>query len=724
MKRMFPIGIAVVVGIVMLASSAGVVRGGRLKTWNHSASADFEKAKLAGVVVSNTGALRLSRQLRPLSGVEAAHVWALAEDAAGNLYAGTGDEGKVFKIAPNGTTTVAYTSDQSQVLALVPDAKGEAIYAGTGPEATIVRLNAFGEKVLCKLPESYVWAMARAPKGDAFYAATGPHGRIYRVTPEGKFSVFYETRQDHVLCLAVGPDGMVYAGTDKTGRVYRIDPRGKGFVLHQTDQAEVRTLHLTEQALYIGTAGTKKRASATVASTAAKDSAKADRKEKDGEAVRVVASEKPAKLSTSKTVQRGKTPTKGSAAPAPKAPAADENGIYRIALDGAVREVYRGKLLVLSLMQAGNRLLAGTGMDGRLVEVDEAEREHTEIARLDHGQILCQLQRKDGSIVLGVGDPGKLFVLEDRYVAKGTVISEVLDAKMVSRWGALRWRSQASGKTDVSVAVRSGNVAEPDETWSDWSAEETKGPEANIKAPAARYLQYRVTLTSTDLTQTPLFRGLALRYATANQAPEVTKLRVPDLMTEKLDAPGKMKFTWSATDANEDEVRYRLLVRKDGWEEWVEIEEDLEKSELEWDSSAVPSGLYRLKVVASDHADNPEGQALTGSRQSERFVVCHEAPKVALKVAGVEGGRMVIEATAASNWVRLTQATFAVNGKRWLSAFPEDGLFDEKRETFRFKTEELRPGKYVVVLKVQDAAGNTGSGDVVFSIPQTQPRSK
>ena len=69
--------------------------------------------------------------------------------------------------------------------------------------------------------------------------------------------------------------------------------------------------------------------------------------------------------------------------------------------------------------------------------------------------------------------------------------------------------------------------------------------------------------------------------------------------------------------------------------------------------------------------------------------------------------------------MRLTSASFAVNGKKWVNVFPTDGLFDSKNETFRFKTEALKPGTYVLVLRVRDAAGNTGSGDVVFTV---QPR--
>ena len=81
----------------------------------------------------------------------------------------------------------------------------------------------------------------------------------------------------------------------------------------------------------------------------------------------------------------------------------------------------------------------------------------------------------------------------------------------------------------------------------------------------------------------------------------------------------------------------------------------------------------------------------------------------------------IIEATATDPLVRLTAATFSVNGKKWINVFPADGLFDSKTESFRFKTESLKPGTYVLVMRVQDAAGNVGSGDVVFTVRENQP---
>ena len=223
------------------------VSAAKVKVWHQYKPGDYDKAQMKGVVVSNTGTLRLSHTVKPLASLDATHVWDVVEDRAGNLFVGAGDEGKVYKVTPEGKTSVAYTSPNSQVLSLAVDARGETVYAGTGPSAQVVRIDAGGAKVLCELRASYIWALAVDPKSGALYAATGPHGKIYRITPDGKASVFYDTKQDHVLCLAVGPEGRLYAGTDKTGRVYRIDAHGKGFVLYQAAQSEVRTMILGER---------------------------------------------------------------------------------------------------------------------------------------------------------------------------------------------------------------------------------------------------------------------------------------------------------------------------------------------------------------------------------------------------------------------------------------------------------------------------------------------
>jgi len=52
------------------------------------------------------------------------------------------------------------------------------------------------------------------------------------------------------------------------------------------------------------------------------------------------------------------------------------------------------------------------------------------------------LPRRDGSIAIGASDAGKLYTLQDRFANRGTVVSEVIDAKLVSRWGAISWQAR------------------------------------------------------------------------------------------------------------------------------------------------------------------------------------------------------------------------------------------------------------------------------------------
>ena len=87
--------------------------------------------------------------------------------------------------------------------------------------------------------------------------------------------------------------------------------------------------------------------------------------------------------------------------------------------------------MILSLAAwHGPNLLVGTGMQGQLFDVNPITKERSEIARLEASTIHAILKRKDGTVVLGTGDPGKIYVLEDQYADKGTILSDVLDAKM------------------------------------------------------------------------------------------------------------------------------------------------------------------------------------------------------------------------------------------------------------------------------------------------------
>ena len=136
------------VAISLLLSLAPIpVFAGKVKTVTISTPSNYDKARLEQTVVSSEGAVRLARSLKPLAtneAIDAARVWDIVEDRAGNLYVATGDDGKIFKISLDGKVSLAFESGDSQVLCLVASPNG-SIYAGTGPGGRIVRIAPIGK---------------------------------------------------------------------------------------------------------------------------------------------------------------------------------------------------------------------------------------------------------------------------------------------------------------------------------------------------------------------------------------------------------------------------------------------------------------------------------------------------------------------------------------------------------------------------------------------------
>src|SRR5437773_697517 len=95
---------------ILLSLAASPAAAAKVKVWQHNDASHFETARFTKTVISDQGVVRLSRELKPLAAVKALHVWDLAEDQNGNLFVATGDEGKLFKISPEGKTSLVYTS--------------------------------------------------------------------------------------------------------------------------------------------------------------------------------------------------------------------------------------------------------------------------------------------------------------------------------------------------------------------------------------------------------------------------------------------------------------------------------------------------------------------------------------------------------------------------------------------------------------------------------------
>jgi hypothetical protein len=706
------LGTAIVVLGVLL--SASLARAGKVETWRHDTSASFAKGKREHVVISDAGNVRLAHVLQPTDSFDALRVWDLVRTPDGVIYAATGDEGKVFRREGEGSWTLAYDATDTQALSLAVGPQGH-VFAGTGPSGQVIDITDADHPASRPDPDvQYIWDMASDADGN-LYAATGPTGQLWKRSAQGDWHLLLDSRYSHLLCVAIGPDRAVYAGSDGEGLIYRVGVDGKTSVVYDAPQSEIHTLLFApDGVLYVGTAAESgggssgpNRGNVTFSG--------GDGPSPPERGGRTQASGPVPSPPQRKDEPKAAAPTPPAGSATPRPVVAGDNAVYRLGSDGVARELFRARVMVYALAWQGDRLLIGTGPEGQLYEVRELGRESAPIARLDRGQILALLADPKGDVLLGAGDPGAVVRLSQGYAASGTLTSEVLDTKFFSRFGALSWRAELPPGTSITFQVRSGNVGDPDDTWSAWSSPQTDPATAKAQSPPGRFAQLRATLSSRDSAVSPELHSVALRYQTANLPPEISKIDVPDLS----EADGNVRQTrltlrWDVTDPNGDELAYTLHIRKDGWPDWVKLgDAPLTEKTYAWDTTAVPAGIYRLRVTASDRPSNDPEEALSRDRASEPFIVDHQAPSVTVVRKSSTGVTVQLNDAL----TRLVKAAYALDGGDWVPVFPDDGLFDMPRETITIAMPDLKSGTHVITVRATDAAGNVGAGDAVFKIP-------
>src|SRR5687768_3162332 len=239
-RRTIPvITTALLVLLVFVGAHAG-----QPALWETSGRAELLKGDARGVSISDTGVVTLAPKLDEVFNTQQTYVWSSAVDNQGNVFLGTGHDGKTFKIAANGSGSLLFDATELDVTALAIGRDG-VVYAGTSPDGKVYRIGADGKaEVYFDPADKYIWSLAMMSDG-SLAVATGDNGKLYRVRTAGaapEASLLANTNQTHVISLAVTPQGDLIAGTDSGGLVLRVSPEGKMFALFDTQLREIHAL--------------------------------------------------------------------------------------------------------------------------------------------------------------------------------------------------------------------------------------------------------------------------------------------------------------------------------------------------------------------------------------------------------------------------------------------------------------------------------------------------
>jgi hypothetical protein len=694
----------------------------------HSRGSDPRGAPAESWVVGtgNSGkVLEIDRDghVRELFAAPEPEVFALWADADGTVFAGTSPHGKVYRIV-NGKGAVFFDPGETYIWALARDAGGKLL-VGTGTQGKLYRVDAAGHgEVAMTADDTHVRALAPLPGGDVLVGTAGK-GLILRLGNDGRVRTLYQGEEPEVVSLATARDGNAYAALVAS---------------------EASLVDLGREAVAAGGAEGAA-ASGAIAGTAPPSGVPGGPGGGPGSPGGHPA-RKPAKPQPGVVPEEaGEALSLGSRRPGAAGPRSE---VLRITPDGVVESLWSFPVdTVFSLLWQNDRLWVATGLEGKLYSYAGGQIQLEE--DLDERQIVSLLP----------GDPGPAFATTNaatfyRIAAeterRGTYTSAALDAGQLARFGSFRWRGELPDGAAMRFSFRCGTSAIPDSTWSPWisppaSPLDSQGQEMLLsELPRGRFVQWRAELESSGgrKRSSPLLYDTELSYRQENLPPRIASLQALDPgqilvpvtfnpanqvyepahpnkegifvpvgaqateegggRTKPLWKKGFRTLRWSASDPNEDPLVFDLFFRPadapDG-AAWLKVASDLEEDHYSFDATALPDGVYRFRLVASDRNANDPDKALSAERISEPVVVDQTPP--ALVSVERDGKQLRVTVRDAASPIR--EAVYSIDAGAWKPARAADGLLDAQTETVLIDAGEAGSAG-LLLLRVTDAAYN------------------
>jgi len=734
----YSLSIAVLVWLVFASASLAVTS----KITRHSSAVDLLKGSTEDVVVGSKGTIQLGLAAEVLV-EEFADSWSINSIvvSGASIYVGTSPNGGVYEFSM-GKLTKIYSAQTNKdqdpnlpgepndanepnkpadtnvveqekylanehIFAMASDVAGRLLVGISGEKCCLSRLEAEKmETVFEPNDAKYIFAIAVGDDGD-IYLGTGPAGKVYRLDSFGKNpQMVYDSLDKNILSLTVGADGFVYAGSDSRGLVYKINPHTKtATVLYDSEQEEITALLFAKDGdLYAAATSAKITAAETKFAAKVPLAGRPETKAKDG-TISSGSQQGGLKLNIANT-KDADTVSKDQVI-SHKGPKPQKNSyIYKITKQGFVTDIFSEMAVFFCLSRQNENLFVGTGNSGQLFSIDPESEQEKIVYEAPQASQITSVVSTDTDVYIGTANPARLIKLGSRFSSEGTYSSALIDAEQPASWGKLQIEADIPPACKVMASSRSGNVKDiNDPTFSDWTAPVEITAPVQLRCPAGRFCQYKLILQSQNGVDSPLIREIAVAGTVPNLAPKVDSVTAVRIV--KAGQVGVFKIEYEATDDNKDKLIYKIDFRKIGRTNWIELEDEIQAGNFEWDGKTVEDGRYELRVTASDEKSNTSETSLAGSRISEPIVVDNTGPAIEKDSIGKDGKTATLQLEARDKLSAIGELYYTVDSNAdWIGAVPEDLVYDTTYENFRIVVEDLGSGEHIIAIKVADDVGN------------------
>jgi len=685
--------------------------------------------------------LQLVPSIKPIAHFDEPIIWKAKLDQQGHLIVATGgDHAQLWRVQLDQTQTLLHHADDP-IMRAIGISKAGSILFGTSPSGCIYQIKHAHKapQLVVKLPVKYIWDMVYDEPNQGFYIATGMPASVYflpdNYAPDQPLAPIVELKdQSHISTLAV-TSSTVYCGTADSGLIYafeRSNPKVLRVLANQAGEEITSIVARPHGEVYF--------------STFKETQSEAE----DGIQQLIGCFLEQAAAEAAKKPKQGDSQADDADGSLPLPHHKIASGtVYKIDPSGMIQGIW-GILDagVFSLNGDHQSLTVGSSAKGKLFSIQNNQN-WSLIAQLPSGGAITQIvPTPQKGIYIASSNPARIFYLSPEKAATGSYTSAVFDAKQIAVWGKAYYVSDPlNQEKSIRFQSRSGNVQDPDDTWSNWA---DLHPNGLLGSPTARYLQYRLNWGSAaqDLaikqvrffytypnvppaihhaTVTPLGVQVQAQDILASQPLELKHFLQEggfETMTDTaatrrlaMRATGEIGFVtcaWIADDPNGDVLSYSLSIRKIGDLEWAILTKDLSDSIYSFSTRGLQSGYYELKIQASDALSNGIPHALKTDYVTHPFIIDGQAPQITLIQKIKNGNTVTIQLKAEDNWSPLWAAHYSLDGGIPQAVTPDDGLFDSLSKTFTIQFNHLCDQPHSLLFEAIDECGNSAIFTVNF----------
>lgn len=757
------------IGLICIGmlSLSGVSPASQPRIWIDASLQDLSGGETSGVMITASGEIHLALPFERVADLNEAVIWDAWKEG-NKLYVATGHEGRVYEIDIS-TLKSRVIADLDETEAQAVTVWKGNLYIAANPGAVLYRWNRSREEleVVWRSEESYIWDLL-AWKG-ALYIATGDQGRLYRIGEDGRPTVILDA-SDLNLVRLYHNDQFLYVGAASPGTVYQINEQGSVSMVIPAGRVEIGgltgSLEGTGWDLIVASIGQtieplqpRRRPPGYPLPPSTPGAV-------PGGSEEIVVTAKEIDVTGT---QEGEAVQEGQRSqPEPKQPAVttfplslstgpQAGEIWAVDRNLRVIRLWEVQALwVYEVAVFNGEVWVGAGSPGRIYSIDR-NRQITLQGTFDEENIVRLIPERDALWVF-TGNPARVYRARIADRQKGVYVSEVKDAGFVSYWGMLQWKGMVPGGASVQCFARSGNTRQPDGTWSRWF-----GPirdRAELKLPPSRYFQYRCELEG-SWKDSPRIQDIRISFLPQNQPPRIRSVRVlpsgvvyrevpvrqgmkiagsDDEVLEStpperhnatpvinLQRPtrgqrsvplgpipgqelykwGMQTVVWQAEDPDEDDLTYEVYIQKQDEAQWHLLKKDLDEPIIAWDTTTLPDGWYRVRIVASDEGVNPPGQGLRDEKISNLFPVDHTPPVIQLLNVQKRDNQIAIRFKVTDQLSPIISVEYALSPDQWKPVYPVDRILDHLEESFEL-TITRKPDVSEVQIRALDSGRNIG----------------